>query len=70
MAALLKFGPPRGVPSAAGSVARLNRIVDATLRRQARARPLLMQQWTVDADGCLSCYWEIGIPPEIPIPPD
>jgi hypothetical protein len=70
MAALLKFRPARGVPSIAGTVARLNRIVGATLRRQACARPLLTQQWTADADGCLSCHWEIGVPPDIPIPPD
>jgi hypothetical protein len=70
MAALLRFRPAHEVPSAAGTVARLNRIVDVTLRQQARARPLLMQQWTADPDGCLSCHWEIVVPPDIPIPPD
>ena len=68
MAALLHFAPPRGATTAARTIARLNDAIDATLRRQAQARPKLICCWTQDADGRLSCHWDIE-PSDIPIPP-
>ena len=70
MAALLKVRPVPGVSSAADTVARLNTAVQASLLRHANVRAVLVQHWTADADGRLSCHWDIELPPDIPIPPD
>jgi hypothetical protein len=70
MAAFLHLAPPRGAVTAADdTVARLRRDVQATLNQQANTRPTLACHWTQDADGRLSCHWEIEAP-DIPIPPD
>lgn len=68
MAALLKIRPAHGAQTAAETIARLNDAVAATLRRQASGRPTLVCHWTQDADGRLSCHWEIEAP-DIAIPP-
>ena len=70
MAALLNFAPAHGVRLAADTVARLSRIVHATLRRQAFERPVLVQHWIADASGRLCCHWEVELPRDIPVPPD
>lgn len=69
MAAFLHLAPPRGAVTAADTVARLRHNVQATLNQRAGARPTLVCHWTQDADGRLSCHWDIE-PPDIPIPPD
>ena len=68
MAALLEFRPVHGVTTAAETIARLNRVVKATLSRQVIGRPRLVCHWQQDVAGRLSCYWKIE-PPDIPIPP-
>jgi hypothetical protein len=69
MAALLKNRPAHGAMAAAQIIARLNHVVAASLIHQANGRPTLVCHWTQDADGRLSCHWDIE-PPDIPIPPD
>ena len=68
MAALLQFAPVYGVLTTAETIARLNHVVHLTMHRQASARPTLVCQWTQDADGRLSCHWDI-VPADIPVPP-
>jgi hypothetical protein len=70
MAALLQIAPVRGATTAADTIALLLRDVQsAVLRQQAAGRPTLTCLWTQDADGRLSCHWEIELP-DIPVPPD
>ncbi|HTW70120.1 MAG TPA: hypothetical protein VME47_09560 [Acetobacteraceae bacterium] len=66
MAALLQFAPPRRDVTTA-AVARLQNVVRATLDRQARTRPALACRWLNDANGRLSCHWEVEFP--APVPP-
>ena len=79
MAALLKFAPPHGVLTAAGTVGRLNSRIETALRREAQARPTLVLRrahggptlvchWRQSADGRLFCHWDIEVP-GAPIPP-
>ncbi len=68
MAALLKIAPVHGASAAAETIGRLNRALEASLCRQAQARPTLACRWQQDAHGRLSCYWEIDLP-DIPVPP-
>ena len=68
MAALLKFRPWHGATTAAETIARLNGAVETTLRRQASVRPTLVCHWQQDANGRLSCFWEIEAP-RVPVPP-
>jgi hypothetical protein len=70
MVALLKIRPAPGVSSAADTVAWLNTTVQASLRRHANTRPLLVQHWTADARGRPICHWDVELSPGIPIPPD
>jgi hypothetical protein len=69
MAAFLETAPLRGATTAADAIARLHRAVQATLDGQAGVRPTLVCHWLQDADGRLSCDWEIAAP-DVPIPPD
>ncbi len=68
MAALLKVRPAHGALTAAALIARLNRADEATLRRQAYARPTLVCHWQQDAEGRVYCHWDIE-PPSVPVPP-
>ena len=68
MAAFLNIAPRHGASTAAETIARLNRAVEATLSRQAHGRPTLVCHWLQDADGRLSCHWDVELP-DIPIPP-
>jgi hypothetical protein len=68
MAALLKFAPAHGILTAAETIARLSTAVQASLSRQADARPTLVCRWLQDADGRLSCHWEFEVPAAIPSP--
>jgi hypothetical protein len=70
MAAFLDLRPAGGAVGAASIVAALKRDIAATLSRQQAARPVLLRRWLQDADGRLSCHWEIESPTSIPIPPD
>jgi hypothetical protein len=69
MAAFLKFAPGHGAMTAAETITRLNHEAAATLRHQAQRRPTLVCRWQRMANGRLCCYWEIGVPTDIPIPP-
>jgi hypothetical protein len=69
MAAFLETTPLFGATTGADAMARLHRAVQTTLDRQAGARPTLVCHWLQDADGRLSCHWEIAAP-DIPVPPD
>ncbi len=69
MAALLHLRPASAV-GAANAVAALKRDIAATLSQQQAARPVLLCRWLQDADGHLSCHWEIEPRTCIPIPPD
>jgi hypothetical protein len=70
MAAFLDIAPSCGAPIAADTVVRLNRSIRIALARRQEARPTLVCRWLQDADGRLSCYWEVDLPIDIPIPPD
>ena len=70
MAALLQTAPIQGATISADPITRLRRRVQAAVRRQqAIGRPTLICHWVQDADGRLSCQWEIEFP-DIPVPPD
>lgn len=64
MAAFLKFDL---TPRVADTVAQLRGDVQAAVRQQANARPVLVCQWQQDADGRLSCYWEFASPDAAPV---
>jgi hypothetical protein len=68
MAALLKFSPAQGASTTAEAIAQLKDVVRATLHPQMRGRPVLVCRWLEDADGRLSCHWEIEVP-NVSIPP-
>ena len=68
MAALLKNRPAHGAVKAAETIARLNRVVAATLRQQAHERPKLVCHWQQDSAGRLFCHWDFAVP-DIPVPP-
>jgi hypothetical protein len=68
MAAFLKIRPAHGAMTAAVMIARLDRADAAIPRRQAQPRPTLVCRWQQDADGRLSCRWDIE-PPDVPVPP-
>jgi hypothetical protein len=72
MVALLKFAPTHGV-FAPGTIPRLNWKVEEALRRQAQTRSTLVLrrahegstlvcQWQQNADGRLTCHWDIEVP--------
>ncbi len=61
---------PCGAASAADTVGRLERTIRIALARRQEAHPTLACRWLQDADGRLSCYWEVDLPIDIPIPPD
>jgi hypothetical protein len=64
--AVLLHHPPAG---GAHAVAVLKRDIAATLSQQQLARPVLLCHWLQDADGRLSCHWEIAPAARIPIHP-
>jgi hypothetical protein len=66
MAALLHFPLARGAVGAANTITTLKRDVAASLDRLQAARPVLVCHWLQDADGRLSCYWEIELPAHPP----
>ena len=77
MAALLKFVPAQGVLTA-GTIWRMDRSIESSLRREAQAHltrvlrrahgaPTLVCHWRQSADGRLSCHWDIEVP-GAPIP--
>jgi hypothetical protein len=68
MVAFLKIRPWHGALTAAETIARLNDTVAVTLRRQAQRRLRLVCHWQQDANGRLSCRWDIE-PPNVPVPP-
>ena len=68
MAAFLKIRPGHGALMTAEVIARLNRADAANLCRRANGRPTLVCHWEQDADGRLSCHWDIE-PPNVPVPP-
>jgi hypothetical protein len=70
MAAFLDFRPAGGAVGAANTIASLKHAIAATLSQHSAARPVLVCHWLQDADGRLSCHWEIEPPASIPIPPD
>jgi hypothetical protein len=70
MAAFLDIAPPYGAANAADTIERLDRTIRITLALRQEARPTLVCRWLQDADGRLSCYWEVDLPIDIPIPPD
>jgi hypothetical protein len=39
--------------------------IEETLKQQPAIRPVLLCRWLQDANGRLSCYWEVALPGEI-----
>jgi hypothetical protein len=70
MAAFLDIAPPYGAAITADTIRRLDRSIRIALARRQEARPTLACRWLQDADGRLSCFWEVDLPIDIPIPPD
>ncbi len=69
MVAFLQLAPTRDTRPTTAIVGKLDRAVQASLSQPKGVRPTLVCRWLQDADGRLSCYWDIDLP-DLPIPPD
>jgi hypothetical protein len=74
MAAILHLTSVRGAPAhgdhaAVDTIARLNRAIQTVLDGRAGTRPILIRHWLADAEGRLSCHWDVDLH-QTQVPPD
>lgn len=69
MAALLHLAPPRGAANTATELNRLRALVHATLAQRGPRPRMLACHWQADANGRLSCHWDVEVPVIVPVPP-